>query len=391
MDLAKENKSKDFLAVMKTREKELIENMGKAIENNQKDIFDKILTEEIDFNILTKNSESLILKAVKSNNLYYINKLIEKKAELKGKKLIFNTNNKEIISILVKEKVDLEEKDKNGETVLVSAVKARETEKVKMLVELGAKTDVVDTKKNNLIDLAIMSNNSPLVTYFLEKGIKVNTKNKDLLVWGVQENNIKLVEVFGNNFGYLDYKDKQGRNLLMIAAINNSKNVAEYLVNRGLSLVEKDKSGLNAIMYAAKHNSVDVAKLLIKKGSEPRDALEVAIIWDSMETLKLFDKNGIRIKEKDKFDRSLLMLAAEYNAKRIAEYLLDEGLDEDDEDKNGETALMYAARNGAIEVADVLIKKGANKKTKNKKDEKLLGVSKNNEMREFLLSKGVKW
>jgi len=117
----------------------------------------------------------------------------------------------------------------------------------------------------------------------------------------------------------------------------------------------------------------------------------VAIIWDSMETLKLFDKNGIRIKEKDKFDRSLLMLAAEYNAKRIAEYLLDEGLDEDDEDKNGETALMYAARNGAIEVADVLIKKGANKKTKNKKDEKLLGVSKNNEMREFLLSKGVKW
>jgi hypothetical protein len=52
---------------------------------------------------------------------------------------------------------------------------------------------------------------------------------------------------------------------------------------------------------------------------------------------------------------------------------------------------MYAARNGAIEVADVLIKKGANKKTKNKKDEKLLGVSKNNEMREFLLSKGVKW
>ena len=241
MDLAKENKSKDFLAVMKTREKELIENMGKAIENNQKDIFDKILTEEIDFNILTKNSESLILKAVKSNNLYYINKLIEKKVELKGKKLIFNTNNKEIISILVKEKVDLEEKDKNGETVLVSAVKARETEKVKMLVELGAKTDVVDTKKNNLIDLAIMSNNSPLVTYFLEKGIKVNTKNKDLLVWGVQENNIKLVEVFGNNFGYLDFKDKQGRNLLMIAAINNSKNVAEYLVNRGLSLVEKDK------------------------------------------------------------------------------------------------------------------------------------------------------
>ena len=236
-----------------------------------------------------------------------------------------------------------------------------------------------------------MSNNSPLVTYFLEKGIKVNTKNKDLLVWGVQENNIKLVEVFGNNFGYLDFKDKQGRNLLMIAAINNSKNVAEYLVNRGLSLVEKDKSGLNAIMYAAKHNSVDVAKLLIKKGSEPRDALEVAIIWDSMETLKLFDKNGIRIKEKDKFDRSLLILAAEYNAKRIAEYLLDEGLDEDDEDKNGETALMYAARNGAIEVADVLIKKGANKKTKNKKNEKLLGVSKNNEMREFLLSKGVKW
>jgi hypothetical protein len=65
----------------------------------------------------------------------------------------------------------------------------------------------------------------------------------------------------------------------------------------------------------------------------------VAIIWDSMETLKLFDKNGIRIKEKDKFDRSLLMLAAEYNAKRIAEYLLDEGLDEDDEDKNGETLL----------------------------------------------------
>ena len=177
----------------------------------------------------------------------------------------------------------------------------------------------------------------------------------------------------------------------MKAAINNSKKVAEYLINKGLSLVEKDKSGLNSIMYAAKHNAVDVAKLLIKKGSDSRDALEVAIIWDSMETLKLFDKNGIKIKEKDKFDRTLLMLAAEHNAKRVTEYLLDNGLDEDDEDKNGETALMYAARNGAIEVADVLIREGASKKVKNKKDEKLLGVSKNNEMREFLLSKGVKW
>jgi hypothetical protein len=38
-----------------------------------------------------------------------------------------------------------------------------------------------------------------------------------------------------------------------------------------------------------------------------------------------------------------------------------------------------------------LLKKEPIKKLKIKKMKKLLGVSKNNEMREFLLSKGVKW
>lgn len=86
-----------------------------------------------------------------------------------------------------------------------------------------------------------------------------------------------------------------------------------------------------------------------------------------------------------------LMLAAKKNSLRVAEYLLDEGIDEDSEDRNGETPLMYAVREGNIDMAKLLLKNGANKKIKNDKGERLLEVAKSNEMREFLLSLGLKW
>ena len=84
-------------------------------------------------------------------------------------------------------------------------------------------------------------------------------------------------------------------------------------------------------------------------------------------------------------------MAAKVDALRVAQYRMNEGVNEDSEDKNGETPLMYAVRAGNVEMAKLLIKEGANKKIKNEKGEKLLEVAKTSEMREYLLSLGVKW
>lgn len=393
IDLAKDNGSKRFLALMKNREKQLIENMAIAIENNQKFIFDKILTEDIDFNTPAKNGEILLIKAIKSGKIYYVNSLLSMGVEIKNRKILFSsTDNMDALKVLLSKGIDLEEKDKNMETVLISATKKAQVEAVKLLVENGAKLDAKDSKGNNLLDLALSSNSDVLIQYFLGKGVLINTKNKDFLLWAVKNNNKAIVEKFMTDRDNIDVRDKEKRSLLALASIYNAKDIADILIKKGLDLNERDKFAYTPIMYAAKYNSKEMAEILIKNKVEFKEAAVIAISADSLEVFKLFDKEGLKVKEEDGNGKTYLMYAAEFNAKRITAYLLDGWFtSEDAKDNNDETALMYAARSGAIEVAEILIKEGANKKVKNKKGENLLDLSKTPQMREFLLSKGVKW
>jgi len=319
-------------------------------------------------------------------------KILEKNPEIKNKKTIFYAiGNSEILKIILEKDLNLEEKDKNLDTPLIMATRTGIMESVKTLVGKGAKLDVLDVQGSNLLDIAFGIGNDDLTNYYLDKGLSINTKNKDLLIWAIEKDKLKVVEEFYRKNPCFDYKDKTGKSLLMIAAIHNSKNVGEYLINKGLNVLERDKNGYTSLMYAAKYNSIDLGKLLLKKGTDYNEVMSVAVNSDSLEMLKIIDKKGAKLKLKDKNGMNYLMSASKNGALKVAKYLLDKGFNEDKKDKFGETALMYAVRANDINMAKLLIKEKANKKTENKKDESLLDASKSSEMRAFLIEQGLKW
>ena len=75
----------------------------------------------------------------------------------------------------------------------------------------------------------------------------------------------------------------------------------------------------------------------------------------------------------------LLMIAAKFGHKPIAELLIASGANVNDENYSGETALMYASRYGQKDIVELLLKNHADPNAKNDADATALGAAKSSD------------
>ncbi|WP_323588222.1 ankyrin repeat domain-containing protein [Aliarcobacter butzleri] len=199
-----------------------------SIKYNKKELFDILLQLEVDINILDKNGNSPINRAIASADMYYVNKLMNKNAKIDT----INNFNESIHFFAV--------------------MRANEDESEKML------------------------------KYFFEQKIPL-TNGKDgfdlMQIVGYYVN-IKAFHLIKNLFNDLNTKNAQGFTALLWASYSNleveeSKRIAliKLLVEHGANINQRLPDGANALVLALYAEFKDVAEVLIELGCDVQVAL----------------------------------------------------------------------------------------------------------------------
>ncbi len=145
---------------------------------------------------------------------------------------------------------------------------------------------------------------------------------------------------------HLEYQDKEGLNLLMIAAAHGATDVMKILIeyHNDFSLKKTTIDGKTALMYAIQTGIHDSVKMLLDAGA----------------SLDCHDVTG----------ETPLMMAARWD-KEMVQLLLDSGLTYEDiswHDNYGHTALMNAAESGDAQTIRLLLDSGLTLKDINRTD-----------------------
>ena len=131
-----------------------------------------------------------------------------------------------------------------------------------------------------------------------------------------------------------------GSTPLMLACINDHREIVNLLIKAGADVNIVNKAGWTALHYAARSSHFEnfqIAKALIENGAD-------------LNVLANVDDVG---------KWTPLILAARNGNERIAEALIEKGADLNVADKHGWTALHYAARDNYVKRAKALIENGA--------------------------------
>ena len=184
----------------------------------------------------------------------------------------------ELVKILLQDKyVDVNAEDWSGETPICRAIRHRNFDIVKLLVENGADVNIVSDKLTSPLYYAVIFEDVNIVKYLIDNGAEVN-----------------------NRGFYLD------RTALHQACNLDRKDIVKLLLEHNINVNIRDDKGETALHYAVINNNTDIIKLLIDNGTEinarnyeGQTALHIAVIYKNIEAIKTLLDSGINKNIKD--------------------------------------------------------------------------------------------
>jgi ankyrin repeat protein len=174
---------------------------------------------------------------------------------------------KETVELLIRNGIDINEKDIFGRNALHLASLNGKKEIVELLINRGIDLDHKDQEGRNALYLASWNGHKDIVELlesklrdecFLDFTFSDDYKSKKIQINDDKEINSQID---------LNEKDTNGRNALHLASWNGQKDVVELLLlKKQISLNEKDITGRNALHLAIEKGHKEIAELLISKG-----------------------------------------------------------------------------------------------------------------------------
>ena len=237
---------------------------------------------------------------------------------------------------------------------------------VSILLDTGAKTDLLDESGASPVHLAVQSKNEETVKLFINRGFgqEVDSQQRTPLMWTVALENIELLKLF-NNID-LDMKDKLGYTALHVAVGNNSAACVKTLIGLGADLDVANNEGETPLILGSRLGHADIARLLIdnradidKVDEQGRNCLHVACSNGHLSLVKYFLSNGMKINLEDIRGRTPLILASYGGHINIVTELLDAGANIDHQDYDGMCSLHWAIRQGHVDIVRLLVDRGA--------------------------------
>lgn len=167
--------------------------------------------------------------------------------------------------------VDVNAKDEDGETLLMSAVVMQEEEKAKLLIARGADVNAKSKIGETALMLSANYGYKEATKIMIANGADVNAKDEDgktaLMRTAVNDYRGEYVNVYTDE--YKDGNPVRYVNSVRDAAVYaKHKEIAELLIASGANVNEKDNNGGTALMNAVFWGYPEVARLLIANGAD---------------------------------------------------------------------------------------------------------------------------
>lgn len=142
-----------------------------------------------------------------------------------------------LIKTILKKKVDLETKNKLGDTALAMAVGEDQSDAAKILINAGANVDVT-----------------------------VSTEKKDTLLIAAAKSHLETTKlILSKNNTLLNKTNTAGDTALMASVRYGYNDIAQLLISKGADTKLKNKAGKTALDIAKESNNDEAIKLLSKK------------------------------------------------------------------------------------------------------------------------------
>jgi ankyrin repeat protein len=315
-----------------------------------------LITRGIDVNLQVSNS------SIRPENLQNSTALM----------IAAQSNNTEIITLLLNKGALLELRNSFGFTALLTAITKHSNEAAKLLIDRGAQLGLArqegaantsNKKSEDLtpLEAAIRSNNAEILSLVIERGANLEEQIT------FPESTVKVTP------------------LIFALHLKNSQDIVKVLIQKGANVQAQATADINTtknaliltkdttlLMYAAAYHNAEILSLLLDRGAplENQDsrgltALHHAILLKNKDTARFLIDKGAN-KEAKYSHRSgpsgntPLMLATKFADNEILKLLIDSGALLEAQDSVGFTALHYAARFNNPEQVKLLIESGAN-------------------------------
>jgi len=276
--------------------------------------------------------------------------LIEKreaniKSENKFLVLASENGNKDVVKILLKQEIDLNQKDYSGINALHLASKYGHKEIAELLIEKGIDINQKDSEGQIALHFASENGHKEIVNLFIQNDF---------------------------NASFINQKNSFGQNALHMASKYGHKEIVEILIEKGIDINQKDNWEINALHWASKNGHKEIVEILIEKGIDinhkdnwGQNALHLASENGHKEVVVILIQKGIDTNQKDTVGQFALHLASKNGHKEIVEILILDIIDINQKNKWGDNPLALASKNGHKEIVEILIQKGIDTNQKN--------------------------
>ena len=320
-----------------------------AVSAEQREITEQLLGMEADPNTINKNGDSVLLIAVKKNN-------------------------NEIIQILLQAGADVNFATKNdGRTPLLQAAKGSPSKIVQFLLRRGAKVNQASKDGTTPLMEAAENNKLENINIIMQWGPVMNKLKNDTgmnaLMLASMKGNTEVVTYLCNNHALVNFQSKDGKTPIFYAAIGGHTETMKALLDKGASLNIVDGLGYTPLWYTRINSKTEALQFLVENGADINhrapDGRNILMQLEkddrSAETAtKYLISKGADVNAVDKYGNTPLLIAARTQRQFIVRYLVDAGANKDVTDKKGFTPLMIAAYDGEMGTAKYLIRKGCN-------------------------------
>ena len=165
-----------------------------------------------------------------------------------------DANNTKMAKQLIKEGLNIHQKDQDGHSFLWLAIHEKNTEIATLLIEKGLDIHEKDKNGHSLLWLAIHEKNTEIATLLIEKGLDIHEKDQDghSFLWlAVYNYNKKMTKLLIEKGLDIHEKDQNGHSLLWVAIYMMDGEMASLLIKKRINIYEKDKHGHSLFHYSS--------------------------------------------------------------------------------------------------------------------------------------------
>lgn len=265
--------------------------------------------------------------------------------------------------------VTIQDRDENGQTLLMIACQAGNYEIVRELIRQGADVNAEDSDNWTPLINASKQGSEDIVRYLVSNGSSIEHREMGgwtAVMWACYKGHADVVQFLLNEGACSNVYDAYHVSCLIWAAGRGHHEVVQHLIASGAKLNTGDKYGTTPLVWSSRKGHTYIVKSLLEAGANVDTAgmyswtaLIVAAKGNFVDIVSLVLEYKPNVNALDKDGCTALTISCKEGFTEIAVELMNAGAYINLQDKNLDSNLILASRAGHYSIVDALLKKYA--------------------------------